>query len=80
MTLSAAPGYCVGLMTPAKLAGIVAVRSTPASLAGCVGPLRGSYTTCGSPQLPPLTFQPHHQAPADCGRLIWQCTMRKKSI
>ena len=28
MTLSAAPGYCVGLMTPTSLAGIVAVRST----------------------------------------------------
>ena len=37
---SAAHGYCVGLITPASLAGAVysqlAVRSTPASLAGCV--------------------------------------------
>src|SRR5262249_37142935 len=33
---------------PAKLAGPIAVRSTPASLAGCVVPLRGSYTAFGT--------------------------------
>ena len=50
--LSAAPGYCVGLITPASLAGAVssqlAVRSTPASLAGYVVLLRGSYAAFGT--------------------------------
>src|SRR5215831_9053729 len=59
--LSAVPGCCARLLRRAnyprqfggdscraqQLAGPIAVRSTPASLAGCVVPLRGSYTTLG---------------------------------